>query len=98
TSWGVIHRLASDQDNVRGVRLRANFGKAMALAAGFQAARGRIVITMDADLQDDPADLPIFLAKIRDGLDVVVGWKVNRKDPFNRRLLSWIFNGTVRRI
>lgn len=97
-SWQIIQRLAQQHENVRGVRLRANFGKAMAMAAGFQAARGSIVITMDADLQDDPADLPTFLAKIREGLDVVVGWKVDRKDPLNRRLLSWVFNGTVRRV
>src|SRR5688572_18148818 len=50
---------------------------------------------MDADLQDDPADLPHFIAKIREGYDVVVGWKVNRQDPLNRRVLSWIFNRTV---
>jgi glycosyltransferase involved in cell wall biosynthesis len=53
---------------------------------------------MDADLQDDPEDIPEFLEKIRSGLDVVVGWKVNRKDPLNRRLLSKVFNGTVRRV
>ena len=97
-SWEVIQRLSQEHDNVRGVRLRANFGKAMALAAGFQAARGGIVITMDADLQDDPADLPTFIAKVRSGTDVVVGWKVDRKDPLNRRLLSFVFNGTVRKV
>jgi glycosyltransferase involved in cell wall biosynthesis len=69
----------------------------MALSAGFDRARGEIVITMDADLQDDPADLPAFIAKIEQGLDVVVGWKVTRLDPANRLILSRIFNGTVRR-
>ena len=81
---------------VRGVRLRRNFGKAMALAAGFDRAAGEIVITMDADLQDDPVDLPAFIAKIEEGLDVVVGWKVTRLDAMNRLVLSRIFNGTVR--
>jgi glycosyltransferase involved in cell wall biosynthesis len=94
-TWGVIKQLSDDNPNIRGVRLRKNFGKAMALSAGFRKARGNILITMDADLQDDPADLPNFLAKIEEGYDVVVGWKVNRLDPVNRRVLSRIFNGTV---
>jgi glycosyltransferase involved in cell wall biosynthesis len=97
-SWQVISRLASENPSVRGIRLRSNFGKAMALTAGFHGARGDIFMMMDADLQDDPEDLPQFIAKIREGLDVVVGWKVNRKDPLNRRLLSKVFNGTVRKV
>jgi glycosyltransferase involved in cell wall biosynthesis len=67
----------------------------MALAAGFERARAEIVVMMDADLQDDPADLPQMIEKIRGGLDVVVGWKVERHDPLNRRIFSRIFNGTV---
>jgi glycosyltransferase involved in cell wall biosynthesis len=94
-SWEVIHALSESDPSVRGVRLRANFGKAMALAAGFERARADIVVMMDADLQDDPADLPKLLEKIDSGLDVVVGWKVERHDPFNRRLFSLIFNKTV---
>jgi glycosyltransferase involved in cell wall biosynthesis len=94
-SWDVITRLHEQLPTVRGVRLRANFGKAMALSAGFAHARGEIIVMMDADLQDDPVDLPAFLAAIENGLDVVVGWKVNRLDPLNRRVLSKIFNGTV---
>lgn len=94
-SWAVIQRLHEEEPTVRGVRLRANFGKAMALSAGFARARGDIVFMMDADLQDDPVDLPKFLAEIDKGLDVVVGWKVNRLDPANRKVLSRIFNGTV---
>ncbi len=96
-SWEVIGRLAKADARVKGIRLRRNFGKAMALSAGFQRARGQIIVTMDADLQDDPADLPAFIAKIESGLDVVVGWKVTRLDPANRLVLSRIFNGTVRR-
>ncbi len=96
-TWKVIHALHAKDARVRGYRLRKNFGKAMALAAGFEHARGEIIITMDADLQDDPADLPAFLAKIEEGNDVVVGWKVERLDPTNRLVLSRIFNGTVRR-
>ncbi len=94
-TWEVIGRLREENPRVRGVRLRANFGKAMALTAGFARARGSLVFMMDADLQDDPKDIPGFLEKIDGGLDVVVGWKVNRLDPANRRVLSRIFNGTV---
>jgi glycosyltransferase involved in cell wall biosynthesis len=95
-SWAVISKLRTEDDRVKGIRLRKNFGKAMALTAGFSRARGKIIITMDADLQDDPVDLPAFLAKIEEGNDVVVGWKKTRKDPANRLFLSRIFNGTVR--
>jgi glycosyltransferase involved in cell wall biosynthesis len=96
-SWEVISGLSRDDDRVKGVRLRKNFGKAMALSAGFYRARGEIIVTMDADLQDDPADLPSFIAKIEEGMDVVVGWKVQRLDPSNRLVLSRIFNATVRK-
>lgn len=94
-SWEVIAHLHRELPTVRGIRLRANFGKAMALSAGFAHARGEIILMMDADLQDDPVDLPAFLTAIEAGLDVVVGWKVTRRDPLNRRVLSKIFNGTV---
>jgi glycosyltransferase involved in cell wall biosynthesis len=94
-SWQVINDLNADDPAVRGVRLRSNFGKAMALAAGFERARADIIVMMDADLQDDPADLPKLLEKIDAGLDVVVGWKVERHDPLNRRIFSFIFNKTV---
>lgn len=94
-SWQVINDLHEHDPAVRGVRLRKNFGKAMALAAGFERARSEIVVMMDADLQDDPADLPKMLDKIKGGLDVVVGWKVERRDPLNRRVFSRIFNTTV---
>lgn len=95
-SWEVISGLHRADARIKGIRLRKNFGKAMGLSAGFERARGEIVITMDADLQDDPVDLPRFIAKIEEGLDVVVGWKVERLDPQNRLILSRIFNGTVR--
>lgn len=94
-TWTRITELHEHYASVRGVRLRRNFGKAMALTAGFKVARAPVLIMMDADLQDDPADLPLFIEKITEGYDVVVGWKVQRKDPLNRRMLSKIFNGTV---
>lgn len=96
-SWEVISELGREDPRVKGVRLRKNFGKAMALSAGFERARGDIIVTLDADLQDDPADLPAFLEQIEGGMDVVVGWKVHRLDPSNRLVLSRIFNATVRK-
>jgi glycosyltransferase involved in cell wall biosynthesis len=95
-SWQVIGKLSDGNPHIHGIRLRANFGKAMALSAGFQRARGRSVVMMDADLQDDPDDLGKFLEKLdNDEFDVVVGWKVARRDSLNRRIFSRIFNGTV---
>src|SRR5690606_28798193 len=68
-TWEVIQALHRDDPRVRGLRLRRNFGKAMALASGFSECRGEIIIMMDADLQDDPADLPAFLSRVRTDLD-----------------------------
>jgi glycosyltransferase involved in cell wall biosynthesis len=95
-SWKVMGELSKGDPRIRALRLRKNFGKAMGLSAGFSRARGEIVIMMDADLQDDPAELPKFIAKIEEGYDVVVGWKVKRLDPGNRLVLTRIFNATVR--
>jgi glycosyltransferase involved in cell wall biosynthesis len=97
-TWQRISALHETLPSVRGVSLRGNFGKAMALKAGFKLSRAPILLMMDADLQDDPDDIPNFVAKIREGFDVVVGWKVKRQDPLNRRILSRIFNGTVARL
>ena len=94
-TWQVIQDLHAANPAVRGIRLRKNFGKAMALSAGFERARAEIVVMMDADLQDDPSNLPDMIAKIEQGLDVVVGWKVERLDPLNRRVFSKLFNKTV---
>ncbi len=95
-SWQLVKRMHEKDPRVSGVRLRSNFGKAMGLTAGFQRARGEIIVTMDADLQDDPSELPKFIEAIDRGEDVVVGWKVKRLDPANRLILTRIFNGTVR--
>jgi glycosyltransferase involved in cell wall biosynthesis len=80
---------------VRVVRLRRNFGKSAALAAGFRVARGDVIVTMDGDLQDDPAEIPRLLAKLDEGFDLVSGWKATRRDPLSRRLASRAFNGAV---
>ena len=77
------------------IQFRHNVGKAAALAAGFAHATGEIIITMDADLQDDPCEIPNIVAKLHEGYDVVSGWKINRKDPLSKVLLSKIFNWTV---
>jgi len=89
---------AADAAHVRAVRFRGNFGKSAALSAGFAEARGQIVFTMDADLQDDPAELPAFLAKIEEGYDLVSGWKKVRHDPIGKTLPSKIFNWFTRKL
>jgi glycosyltransferase involved in cell wall biosynthesis len=94
-SWEVIRALAAGDPRVRAIRFRRNFGKAAALAAGFGAARGAILFTMDADLQDDPAEIPRFLAKLDEGLDVVSGWKRTRHDPWHKVGPSRVFNRMV---
>jgi glycosyltransferase involved in cell wall biosynthesis len=97
-SWSALTRVHAAHDNVRVVRLRRNFGKAAALAAGFELAAGETVVTIDADLQDDPAEIPKLLAKLDEGFDLVAGWKLHRRDPLSRRLLSRLFNWTASRI
>ena len=91
-SWAALALLHADRDNVRVVRLRRNFGKATALQAGFAQAEGDVIVTMDADLQDDPAEIPRLLARLEEGYDLVSGWKTRRRDPLSRRLVSKIFN------
>ena len=85
-SWEVIRRLAAADPRVRGIRFRRNFGKAAALSAGFAQARGELVMTLDADLQDDPHEIPRFLAEMEKQLDVVSGWKKVRHDPWHKVL------------
>jgi glycosyltransferase involved in cell wall biosynthesis len=91
-SLGVLSRLHDEQANLVVVHLRRNFGKAAALQAGFLEARGDVIVTIDADLQDDPAEIPKLLAKIEEGFDLVSGWKTRRNDPLFRRFFSKIFN------
>ena len=94
-SLSVLERLHEEHANVVVVHLRRNFGKASALQAGFLEARGDLVVTIDADLQDDPSEIPKLLAKLDEGFDLVSGWKTRRNDPFARRLFSRIFNWTT---
>ncbi len=97
-SFAALTRLHNLHGNVRVVRLRRNFGKATALAAGFANAEGDVVVTIDADLQDDPAEIPRLLAKLDEGFDLVSGWKAHRRDPITRRALSRIFNWVTGRV
>ena len=95
-TWQVIESLTAIDHHVVGLRHRRNFGKARGLATGFAAASGELILTMDADLQDDPAEIPHFLEKLDEGFDLVSGWKQHRQDPLGKTLPSRVFNATVR--
>ncbi len=97
-SWAVIAELARQHPSTRGIRFRRNFGKAAALTAGFRAARGGLILTMDGDLQDDPGEIPRFLAALEPDLDVVSGWKYVRHDPWHKVWPSRVFNALVSRL
>ena len=94
-SWSVIENIAANDSRVHGVRFRRNFGKAAALQAGFNAAHGEIICTLDADLQDDPHEIPDFLRLMGSGFDVVSGWKQRRHDPWHKVFPSRVFNAMV---
>ena len=92
-TWAVISALADlNPGIVRGIRLRGNHGKAAGLQVGFDAAQGELIFTMDADLQDDPREIPRFIEKINEGYDLVSGWKAVRHDPWHKVLPSRVFN------
>jgi glycosyltransferase involved in cell wall biosynthesis len=95
-SFDLLRDLAQRDRRLRVVRFRRNFGQTAAFSAGFDRARGDVVVTIDADLQNDPADIAALLAKIEEGYDVVSGWRERRRDPFlNRRLPSMIANRLI---
>ncbi|MBQ8652422.1 MAG: glycosyltransferase family 2 protein [Alistipes sp.] len=96
-SWEVVERLAAQYDTVRGIAFRRNYGKSAALYCGFDAAVGEVVVTMDADLQDSPDEIPELRRMIlEEGYDLVSGWKKKRYDPIGKRWPSKFFNGTAR--
>ena len=98
-SWQVIEDLSSVNENVKGIKFRRNYGKSAALNEGFEAVQGDVVITMDADLQDSPDEIPGLYRMITgEGLDLVSGWKKKRHDPVNKRWPSKFFNWTTRKI
>jgi len=97
SSWEVIRRLHKENPAVRGIKFRRNYGKSAALYCGFEAAQGEVVITMDADLQDSPNEIPDLVRMIREEkYDMVSGWKKKRFDPLTKTLPSKLFNGTAR--
>jgi glycosyltransferase involved in cell wall biosynthesis len=95
-SYDLLKELHEKDPHIHVIRFRRNFGQTAAFSAGFEYARGEVIITMDADLQNDPADIPRMLAKMDEGYDVVSGWRVDRKDPYlSRRLPSMIANRLI---
>jgi glycosyltransferase involved in cell wall biosynthesis len=97
-SWDVIESMHERDSRIAGLKLRRNYGKSAALALGFKRADGKYVITMDADLQDDPAEIPGLIALLESGYDLVSGWKRERHDPLSKRIPSKFFNFVTRRI
>ena len=98
-SWKAIEQLAARSEQVRGIKFRRNYGKSPALYCGFEAAQGDVVITMDADLQDSPDEIPGLYKMIKDdGYDLVSGYKQKRYDPLSKTLPTKLFNATARRI
>ena len=98
-SWQVIERLSASDARVKGVSFRRNYGKSPALNVGFQRARGRVVVTMDADLQDSPDEIPELYRMItEDGYDLVSGYKQKRYDPLSKTLPTKLFNATARKV
>ena len=96
-TWQEIEQLSQHDDRVLGIRFRRNFGKAAALSAGFDAVTGEVIIMLDADLQDNPAEFPNLLAKLDEGYDVANGWKKTRYDPWHKVWPSKVFNWMVSR-
>lgn len=99
-SWQVVEKLQKENPNIKGIKFRRNYGKAAALYCGFDVVQGDVVVTMDADLQDSPEEIPeLYRMIMEDGFDLVSGWKKKRKDPvLTKNLPSKLYNWTVRRM
>lgn len=100
-SWDVIEDLASKHPEAKGIKFRRNYGKSPALYCGFEQAQGNVVITMDADLQDSPDEIPeLYSMIVNDGYDLVSGYKMNRKqgDPLSKTIPTKLFNATARKV
>jgi len=98
-SFPALRKIQAGDSRVKIIRLRRNFGQTAALSAGFDYARGDIIVTLDGDLQNDPADAPLLVAKIREGYDIVCGWRIKRKDKLvSRRLPSRIANWIISKV
>ena len=98
-SWNVVEDLSKKHDNIKGIKFRRNYGKSPALFCGFEKAEGDVVITMDADLQDSPDEIPELYRMItEDGYDLVSGWKQKRYDPLSKTIPTKLFNATARKV
>ena len=97
-SFGVLTEIHKKDPRAKVIQFRRNLGKSEALSAGFSAASGETVVTMDADLQDDPAEIPHLLAKLEEGYDLVSGWKRKRKDPLSKRIPSRLWNFVISKL
>ncbi|ALJ01778.1 glycosyltransferase family 2 protein [Rufibacter tibetensis] len=99
TSWKVIQELSLQDQNIKGIRFNRNYGKSAALNVGFRETLGRVVITMDADLQDSPDEIPdLYRMIVEEGYDLVSGWKKKRYDPLSKTLPTKLFNAATRKI
>ena len=97
-SWEVVEKISADNSNIKGIKFRRNYGKSAALNVGFAKAEGDVVITMDADLQDSPDEIPALYNKIAiEGFDVVSGWKAKRYDPLTKTIPTKLFNWAARK-
>ncbi len=98
-SWEIIERLKDNNSNIKGIKFRRNYGKSPALFCGFEQAEGDVVITMDADMQDSPDEIPgLYQMITSEGYDMVSGWKKKRYDPLSKTLPTKLFNATARRV
>src|SRR6266849_2193570 len=97
-TYEVIKKLSKKDKRVRGIKLRGNWGKSMALQTGFKHVKGDLVFTMDADLQDNPKEIPNFIKKLKEGYDLVSGWKKIRHDPKSKVIPSRIVNFAVTKL
>jgi glycosyltransferase involved in cell wall biosynthesis len=96
SSWKVITELNQKSSRVQGIRFRRNYGKSDALQTGFEEAEGKFIVTMDADLQDDPQEIPALIEMLKDDYDLVSGWKKKRHDPITKTIPSRFFNAVTR--
>lgn len=98
-TWKCIERLKGRVPGLKGIKFRRNFGQTAAMVAGFEHSRGKIIVTMDGDLQNDPADIPMLIDKMKEGYDIVSGWRKDRKDHWSRvlpsRVANWMISATT---
>ncbi len=98
-TFQILRNIAQKDGKIKVIRFRRNYGQTAAMYAGFEHARGEVIVTIDADLQNDPEDIPVLLTKIEEGYDIVSGWRKERKDPFlSRRLPSRVANWIISKV